>query len=68
MSYFKIPYHLFLFLWSSCGVFILGYTFVFDIIHQTTVISRKLLIELIWFAVFLMYMIFFIKHKLKSGN
>ena len=61
----KIPYSIFLFLWSLLGTIILGFFFVENLIENNKMeIALVSSTSILWFLIFLWYVIKFLKYKM----
>ena len=60
----KIPYNIFIFIWSVAGVLILGYGFFTDIVYNERVkFDRQLFTQIVWFIIFIFYCLNYLKKK-----
>lgn len=58
-----IPYNVFIFAWCVLGVCVLSFYNVKDVAEGTFRLNRHLLTEVLWFLIFLLYAIAYLKNK-----
>ena len=61
-----IPYNIFILAWCILGVCLLGFYNFKDMANGTFSFNRHLLTEVIWFLIFLLYCIAYLKNRLRT--
>ena len=66
----RIPYNIFVFIWTLTGVLILGHGFYNDMVNYGGIkFDRQLFIQIMWFVLFALYCFNYLKNRvIKKEN